>query len=157
MFFATSPLKLVVMSYVTFGFYDLFWFYANWQRMRRRGHPRISPFWRTFFSIFFCYSLFRTVKETAKAENIKVRYSPGLLAVGWALASILWGLPSVGLILSFGAVLLLVPVQNTMNDVNCALYPNHDPNTRFTAWNIVAIVLGGPLLAAAVVGSFLTK
>ena len=53
-FFATSPLKLVVMSTVTLGFYELFWFYANWQRLKRRRHPRISPFWRTFFAIFFC-------------------------------------------------------------------------------------------------------
>jgi hypothetical protein len=48
---------------------------------------------------------------------------------------------------------LLVPVQKTMNDVNRALYPDHDPNTRFTAWNIVGIVVGGLFLAAAIWGS----
>ena len=152
-FFATSPLKLVVMSIVTLGFYELFWFYANWQRMKRRGHPRISPFWRTFFAIFFCYSLFKTVKDMAKAENIAVGFSPGLLALGWVLANLLWRLPSFGWVLTYGAVFLLLPVQKTMNDVNRALYPDHDPNTRFTAWNILGIVLGTLFLAAAMWGS----
>lgn len=148
-FFATSPLKLVVMSTVTFGFYGLFWFFANWQRLKRRGHPRISPFWRTFFAMFFCYSLFRIVKQTAEAEKIAARFSPGLLALGWVLGNFLFMVPKIGLILSYGAVVFLVPVQKTMNDVNRALYPDHDPNTRFTAWNIVGIVLGGLLFAAA--------
>jgi hypothetical protein len=152
-FFATSPLKLVVMSTVTLGFYELFWFYANWQRLKRRGHPRISPFWRTFFALFFCYSLFRTVKQTARAEKIAARFSPGLLALGWVLVKFLSVLPKAGWVLSYGAVFLLVPIQMTMNDVNRALYPNHDPNTRFTAWNIVGIVLGGLFLAAAIWGS----
>lgn len=37
--------------------------------------------------------------------------------------------------------LLLVPIQKTMNKVNTALYPDPDPKTRFTAWNIAAIAL----------------
>jgi hypothetical protein len=155
LFFATSPSKLVVMSIATLGFYELFWFYANWQRMKRRGFPRISPFWRTFFGVFFCYSLFRTVKQTAKEHGIAARFSPGLLALGWALGNLLWRLPDVGWILSFGAVFLLIPIQKTMNDVNRALYPDHDPNTRFTAWNIVGIAVGGLVIAAAIWGSTL--
>jgi hypothetical protein len=155
-FFATSPLKLVVMSTVTFGFYGLFWFYANWQRLKRRGHPRISPFWRTFFALFFSYALFRTVKKTADDEKIVARFSPGLLALGWTFANLLVLFPKVGWFLSYGSVFLLVPIQKTMNDINRALYPDHDPNTRFTAWNIVGIVLGGLLLAAALWGTLET-
>jgi hypothetical protein len=153
LFFATSPLKLVVMSTCTFGFYELFWFYANWQRLKRRGHPRVSPFLRTFFAIFFVHSLFTIVKQTAEAEKVSARFLPGLLALGWVAANVLFLVPKFGWILPYGAVFFLVPVQKTMNDVNRALYPDHDPNTRFTVWNLVGIVVGGLLLIAAIFGS----
>jgi hypothetical protein len=155
LFFATSPLKLVVMTTVTFNFYGLFWFYANWQRLKRRGHPRISPFWRTFFALFFCYDLFRIVKRTATEHKIAASFSPVLLALGWVLANLLVVLPKIGWLLGTASVFLLVPVQKTMNDVNQALYPDHDPNTRFTAWNMVGVALGGLFFALAVGGAVL--
>ena len=93
------------------------------------------------------------MKKTAGIEKITARFSPGLLALGWTLAQLLVALPKLGWVLSYGAMFLLVPVQKTMNDVNRALYPDHDPNTRFTAWNIVGIVVGGLFLAAAIWGS----
>jgi hypothetical protein len=154
-FFATSPLKLVVMSIATLGLYELFWFYANWQRLKRRGKPRISPFWRTFFAYFTCYSLFKTVKETANTENVPSSFSPGILAIGWVFTGFLWKLPGALWIISYAAVLFLVPVQKTMNDVNRVLSPGHDPNTRFTAWNIFGIVLGGVILALSLLGGAL--
>jgi hypothetical protein len=153
MFFAVSPLKLVVMSVVTLGAYELFWFYANWQRLRRRRHPRISPFWRTMFVYIHCYSLFKTVKEEADATNVRTAFSPGLMALGWIVTTLLWKLPDPGGLISMAAVVFLVPVQKAMNDVNHALAPGHDPNTRFTAWNISGIVLGGLVLGLAVWGS----
>jgi hypothetical protein len=156
-FFAVSPLKLVVMSVVTLGGYELFWFYANWQRLRRRTMPRISPFWRTMFVYFTCYSLFKTVRETAHSANVGARFSPLLLAIGWVVTTLLWKLPSAAWLITYAAVFFLIPVQITMNKVNEVLDPGHDPNTRFTAWNIVGIVLGGLLLALAVWGSFMPE
>jgi len=144
------------MSLATLGTYELFWFYANWHRMRRRGHPRISPFWRTFFAYFFCYSLFKTVKVEAASANVPARFSPGFMAIGWTVTSLGWRLPNLGWVVCFFAsVAFLVPVQISMNHVNQALYPGHDPNTRFTAWNIAGIVLGSLLLVLAILGSLL--
>ena len=154
-FFAVSPVKLVVMSISTLGAYQLFWFYANWLRLKRRGMPRISPFWRTMFAYFTCYSLFKTVKQMAQSANVRASFSPWFCAVGWVILSLLYRLPGPAVLICFGAVFFLVPVQKTMNEVNAVLDPGHDPNTRFTAWNIVAVVLGGLVFVLAIVGAFL--
>ncbi len=154
-FFAVSPLKLVVMSIATLGIYELFWFFANWQRMKRRGQRNISPFWRTFFACFTCYSLFRSVKEAAVSANVKTSISPGVLAVGWVITTFMWRLPDPAWLIAYGAVFFLVPVQKVVNDVNHALYPDHDPNTRFTGWNIAGIVVGGLLLGLILFGTLM--
>jgi hypothetical protein len=141
LFFSVSPVKLLVMSIATFGVYEIFWFFANWQRMKKRGQ-NVSPFWRTLFATIFCYSLFKTVKETATSSGIPARFSPGFLAVGWIVTTLMWRLPDPGWLVANAAVLFLLPVQKSMTDVNEALYPGHDPNARFTAWNVAAIAFG---------------
>ena len=35
-FFPVSGLKLVVMSTVTFGLYEIYWFYQNWWLVKQR-------------------------------------------------------------------------------------------------------------------------
>jgi hypothetical protein len=61
-FFDVSVVKLVVMSLVTFGAYQIFWFYKNWQVAKQRGED-VMPLVRAIFSIFFAYKLFKNVEE----------------------------------------------------------------------------------------------
>lgn len=79
------------------------------------------------------------------------------MALGWVVVSMLWKLPDPAWLISFTAVFFLVPVQKAMNDVNSTLYPGHDPNTRFTGWNIAGIVAGGAVLALGVLAVFLPE
>src|SRR5690349_17919588 len=58
-FFPVSPVKLVVMSTFTFGIYELYWFYRNWKLIKQRTGASITPFWRAFFGILFCYQCFK--------------------------------------------------------------------------------------------------
>ena len=44
MYFAVSPLKLVVMSVCTMGGYELYWFYRNWVLVKNMENTDISPF-----------------------------------------------------------------------------------------------------------------
>jgi len=43
-YFAVSPLKLVVMSICTMGIYELYWFYKNWVLIKERESLDIKPF-----------------------------------------------------------------------------------------------------------------
>jgi hypothetical protein len=137
-----SLTKLFVMSTVTFGFYDLYWFYKNWQLVKKSEGSDIDPALRAFFGIFFCYSLFKRVEAVA-AEQRTVSIQAGLLAAGWIIAGLLWGLPAPYLLIALGQPLFLLPVQRAVNAINQKLAPGHNPNNRFGGWNIVAIVIGG--------------
>ncbi|HZQ48364.1 MAG TPA: hypothetical protein VFC07_15210, partial [Verrucomicrobiae bacterium] len=142
-FFPVSPLKLVIMATVTFGIYEIYWFYKNWKLIKQRTKSDIMPFWRAFFGVFFCYPCFKEVNEVAASRGISVPSSPGLLAGSWIILTLAWRLPDRYWLVCFLTPLLLVPTQNAINRLNTVVAPNHVPNSRFSGWNIAGIVVGG--------------
>lgn len=153
-FFAVSPLKLVVMSLFTFGLYEVYWFYKNWQYFKLREKENISPFWRAIFGIFFCHSLFSEIREWQK-ELGKGDMPAGWLAAGWIITTLLCKLPDPFWLISMGSVFFLVPVQKVVNDINRVEAPEHDPNSKIRGVNWIGIVLGGLVFALAIFGTFM--
>jgi hypothetical protein len=156
-YFPVSITKFLVMHFCTLGAYQFYWFYENWKIIREREHTAISPFWRTFFAFIFCYPLFEAIRDSAASLNIPQRASPHVLATVWVLFSMLWLLPDPYWLASFLSIGLLIPIQQMANGVNESSAPNADRNDRFTAWNMVAIVLGGPLFIIGVIAAFLPR
>ncbi|MGA3047461.1 MAG: hypothetical protein ABSD67_12595 [Terracidiphilus sp.] len=154
-FFAVSLLKLAALSVCTFGIYDLYWFYCNWKLIRARDEPDISPFWRAFFAVFYCYPCFVRIKLAGAARGIESVPPFGMLAILWILFRVAWRLPEPFLLLALLKVGFLLPVQSYVNRVNAAETPMHRPNSRFTLWNWITVVIGGSVVALAIVGAFL--
>jgi hypothetical protein len=152
-FFAVSTTKLVVMSVCTLGFYQIYWFYRNWQLIRIREQSRISAPWRSVFGVIFCYPLLRRIKTSASERGLPA--PPAAMAVAWIVVVFLGYLPEPYLLLSFASVFCLIPAQRTANDINSIIAPETDRNSRFGAWNITAVVIGGLFFALALVGAFL--
>jgi hypothetical protein len=153
LYFPVSPGKLIVMSIVTFGWYEVLWFYQHWRIYKVRTRAHVTPAARSLFAPFFCYSLFRKIRDTADAYGVDRVFSPGLLAVVFVALSFSGLLPHPFALISFAGPFLLAPVQVMVNEVNRKAAPGHDPNDRFTRWNIVGIVAGGLLLLSGLVGS----
>jgi len=154
-FFPVSALKLVVMATVTFGIYQIYWFYKNWKLVKQQTASDIIPFWRSLFALIFCYWFFKLVKEVATFHRIPFRSSPGILAITWIILELTWRLPHPYWILCWLTPLILVPVQNAVNRVNAVLAPLHNRNSRFSGWNIAGIVVGGILVVLSLIGAFL--
>lgn len=154
MFFPVSLTKLLVLSICTLGLYEIYWFYKNWQLVKRRETSDIVPALRALFTVLFCYSLFRRVGEESEKNGIS-SISFGPLAVGWIVTTVLWRLPDPYWLVSFLAVLFMLPVQYAANVINSRVAPGHDPNRRFSGWNIAATIVGGLFLFLAVIGAFL--
>lgn len=152
-YFAVSPLKLVIMATCTFGLYEIYWSYKHWCCVRER-ETGIMPAARAFFTLLFCYALFDRIGSSGKAYNIARSISPGLLAFGYIVVTILIRLPDPLWLLSYFSVLFLVPVQMAANEINQRTNPNHEPNKRFSAGNIMAAFVGGVLTLLVAVGSF---
>ena len=154
LYFAVSPLKLIVMSVCTLGLYEVYWFYKNWRLIKEREKLAIRPFWRALFAVFFCHSCFRNIQTTAQSLSLKRSIAVGPLAAGWIILTVLWRLPDPYWLVTYFAVLFLVPVQTLVNDVNEAVVPGYKENRRFTAWNIATVVFGGILFVLVLIGTF---
>ena len=155
LYFPVSILKLIVMSVCTMGIYDLYWFYKNWKIIKEREKIGVSPFWRAFFAYFFCYSLLKTIRTTAQSLNLNRSIAAGQLAAGWIIFTLLFSIPGPFSLLTYFAGLFLVPVQRLVNEINISETPRLDANTRFTPWNMVAILVGGIWFVLLAAFSFL--
>jgi hypothetical protein len=155
MYFAVSPLKLVVMSICTFSLYEYYWYYKHWCYVREGEKADIWPIPRALYAPFFCYLLFKGIRATGESLKIRRTIAPGPLAAGWIVFTILVKLPDPYWIASFLAVLFLVPVQMAVNEINLATNPNHDLNSKFSKWNIAGVVIGGLVFVLMLVGTFL--
>jgi hypothetical protein len=158
--FPVSLLKLTVMSIVTFGIYELYWFYKNWNLIKQREKIKIAPFWRAFFAYFFCYQCFSDIRAQAASLDLQQSLPAGPLAVGWIITTLLGNLLGklpdpywvVSLVSMFSFVFFL-PVQALANRINARIAPDHDPNRGFTGWNRAGVAVGAIMLMLAILGT----
>jgi hypothetical protein len=154
-FFAVSLTKFAAMSVCTFGIYELYWFYKNWRLVKEREKLDISPFWRVFFAFFFCYQCFSRIRAQAATAGLDHSLPAGPLAAGWIITSLLWRLPDPYWLVSMLAFIFVLPIQALANRVNATMAPGHDPNRRFTGWNIATVAGGTIFFLLAIIGSVL--
>jgi hypothetical protein len=147
----------MVLSLCTFGIYEVYWFFRNWNRIRVRSQTAIRPVWRAVFVVFFCYSCFEKIKRAGVFREIEPTPPIGVLAACYILTTISWRLPDPFWFISFLSVIFLVPIQSYANRINAVDSPGHDPNSTFSVWNWLAVVFGGILFILAFIGTFLPK
>ena len=153
-FFAVSMTKLLVMDIFTFNLYDIYWFYKHWQRIAEREREPLWPLARAIFAVFYCYPLFARVRDHERAGEVGSQLYALPLAAAFIVCSLTWRLPDPYGWISLVAFVFTLPVQHYANRLNDLTTPSHDRNARFTAWNWVAILVGGPLILLAIAGAF---
>ena len=154
-FFAVSVPKLLIMSICTFSVYEIYWFYRQWKQIAERDREAIWPLARGLFTVIFCYPCFAKIRDYGADTRTGAPLAAAPLAIGWVGTTLMWRLPDPYWWISMLAVVFLIPVQIEVNRLNAAATPLHDRNTRFSAWNWVAVVGGGLLFLLALVGTFL--
>lgn len=153
-FFPVATHKLIVMSLCTFGLYQIYWSYQNWRRIRdQRGDP-VSPFWRAFFAGIWNFALFGEIRDAADQNGLPFGWNSIVMGVGYIVLNGVWRLPDPWSFFGFAAVLVLVPVNRTAQQVNERVSPgSHESrNTSYRGWNWLGLVLGGFLVLMAIVG-----
>ena len=78
----------------------------------------------------------------------------GPLAAAWIITSLLYKLPDPFWLVSMLAFLFILPIQALANRINATVAPIHDPNRRFTGWNIATVAGGGIFFLLAIIGLF---
>jgi hypothetical protein len=156
-YFQVSLVKLVVMHFCTWGAYQYYWFYKSWQLIRERERVDILPSWRTCFAVIYCFQLFGKIEDSGKLLHLRQSISSRVLAGCWVLLSVFSILPDPYWLVTFLSIVFLVPVQQQINRINEQLAPGHDPNKHFTAWNLVAVVVGGSVFVLVLIGTFVVR
>jgi hypothetical protein len=154
-FFAVSVTKLAIMSACTFNLYEMYWFYRHWRRIADRERDDIWPVARAIFTLFFCYACFARIRDYPADTRTESTLAAGPLAIGWIVTKLLSRLPDPYGWIAMFAFVFLVPVQLHVNELNAAASPSHDRNARFSAWNWLAVVVGGLLVSLALASLFL--
>lgn len=150
-YYSVSISKLVTLSVLTFGLYQIFWFYKNWDAVKDGEKKKMSPLGRSIFAIFYCQDLFKKVLQSAKKYNYPHSFSPGSLSLWYICLTIAINVVArfedgayafLWLPLSVLNVIPLIPVQKAINFNNeqNAINPGHKKG--FSGGEVAIIILG---------------
>ena len=156
-YFPVSGLKLLVLSVCTFGIYEVYWAWNCWDYIKFRDGRHFNSFWRSVYvsSLGFNFLLFWDVSRAAGNPKRLALVHSLAFGSGYALFWIV-GLLFVGGLfwwIVFLGFVVLLPVQRQINQVNERSAPAHDPNRRFSVWNMLAVGIGGLFLVLSLIGT----
>lgn len=137
--------KFILLSVVTFGLYELYWFYKTWKFLKERNNLNISPFWRTVFSGLYAGSNAKHVLNISKTVNYQGNYSPTIIGLTYFGLNLTNSLSEPYFLLAFLGFIPLIPIVRAMN----YYWQQENPNLLqkgFTAWQIILIMLGAVLV-----------
>jgi multisubunit Na+/H+ antiporter MnhG subunit len=163
-FFSISLPKLYLLSVITFGFYDIYWFYKNWDAIKKAEEQKMSPFWRAVFRIFYAWSLFKKVDHATKEQGYKDLYPSGRLATIYVIllliGSALARYPGYDLSIGVAAILVvllgalpLLPIQKAMNYSNSRIEGN-DGQQKLGVGEVIVIIIGVIICLLSLIGYF---
>ncbi|MCD8551211.1 MAG: hypothetical protein LRY75_19815 [Shewanella xiamenensis] len=150
--FHVSLAKFVIMFFATFGLYQIYWFYKQWQALKEYYDLDVWPIARCIFTVFFTHSLFVYVNEYIKEDNRSYRWNYSALATAYVLLVVVSSvlnqietLPTSLILISIVIPLaVLYPLYEAQKAINFALEPlDYEDNSSLTWLNWVWIVLFG--------------
>ena len=153
--FVVGGAKLVVMSLVTFGMYQVYWFYQQWTRHRATTGATIQPLARAIFGPVFCYALFSRLATAGIGVGLLGAVAPDVLAVGYALSNLASMLPDPWWLLTHASVVPLLVAQRAATAVALRAVPAASLNDTLTPLNWLAVLVGGTLFLSTAAGVLL--
>jgi len=149
-FYSVSDWKFIALSVATFGLYELYWFGKNWTLVQKQENSKISPFWRSVFSIIFFNELAKKILITAKSKKYLYSYDPLILAILYFIISILWKLPGNWWLLSMFTFLPFLPLLKAIRYINET--GNKPTSYTVSLGEVVVLIIGFVLWFLIVAG-----
>ena len=86
-----SPSKVAVLSILSFGIYEIVWFYRQWKYVKVVKKLNIAVWARAIFTPIFAYSLFKEIVGMTKEAGDSTNKNPGWLFVLYLIPTVaLW-------------------------------------------------------------------
>ena len=141
--FSVSTNKLVVMSFLTCGYYELYWFFRNWRAIKIQENKKLSPFWRTILSVFYCYTLFKRMLAAAVAKGYQGKQTPGSLASLYIIFVIIASkAPTPIDLIGIFSFIPIIYVNNAIRVNNVSINPQYQEHKPFAGGEIAFIIVG---------------
>ena len=141
--------RFVLMSVLTFGVYEVYWFWKNWACVKRADGSDIWPVPRAIFAGFTYFALLTDLNTQLAARGVQRELSAGL-GVGFLLASMLYRLPEPYSLLTLTSVVFLIPAAKAMREL-----ASEAALAEGAAWRLrhtVVAVLAVPFFVLAAIG-----
>lgn len=152
-YFSVSTKKMVLMSILTAGLYELYWFYKNWKVVKIQEEKKLSPFWRAIFCVIFCYSLFKRIMLSAIQKGYKTKNTHGSLAAGYIFLVIISSrAPSPFDLIGILSFVPIIAVNNAIRFSNLKINPQYVESAKLVRAEILFLVLGAIIWVLVVPG-----
>ncbi|MFL9582809.1 hypothetical protein [Stenotrophomonas sp. AB1(2024)] len=145
-YYSPSTLKMVLLSPTTFGLYPLYWFWRNWQAIKRETGGSQWTWARALFSPIWAYFCFSDLRSAACNRRRDLAFDPALLAVAYFLLNLSTRLPNVGWLLGLFIFVPLLPVNSLLRRYHQDERVDMERMDRFNIWHILVVVAGGLFL-----------
>ncbi|MDP2172215.1 MAG: DUF4339 domain-containing protein [Candidatus Cloacimonadaceae bacterium] len=152
-FYNLPPKKLMLMQLITFGLFQFYWFYKQWNYLASHSKTRTGSYFRALTRyVFFAYEIFHQISIHREMMKVKrAPWNPMHLTLLWYM--VIPGLminpfgriPFISATMNFLLVFMLtswvlIPVQRYINDVNEILKrPVSKPSFGFYFTAVVSI------------------
>ncbi|MBJ8419931.1 hypothetical protein [Acinetobacter courvalinii] len=149
--------RFIFLSIISLGLYELWWIFKAWRFFAIKDHLNIMPAARAIFSIFFLYSLFKKIREYAKAQGDVQEFSAGWMYIGYILFALVFAnLPDPYWLISSVSFMFLIPAFVALNH---AKKQDDQLNTviqeKFNIAQIFVIIIGSIFWILLLIGFFL--
>jgi hypothetical protein len=127
-FYSLSSARLITYTVLTFGLFEIYWFYKNWQAVAVHDRKVQYPFARSIFSVFYVHSLFRSIYVGLNRNGGKSRDKAGVLAWMYIVPALIsnvifrvessdWSLWLIGFAVELIALIPVIIVNQSINDL----------------------------------------
>ena len=143
LFYGVSSAKLILMSVLTFTFYNFYWFYKNFNACKKRYDDESIPILRTLFSPIFSYSLFTAITSERENADVDKKLYPGFLAlIYFVLNASGRVLPDPFYLVSLLTFLPLLAANSAINELNAKINQAYRPDSQFSWINRIFMMPG---------------
>lgn len=140
--FPTTPIyKLVLLSIITLGFYNIIWCYKLWKTIKINFGYNVNPLLRAIFITLTNFSLFNILDKYFKKYGVK-SFPPILFASVYFISPALDNIYKHHFIYenylfyTFVPVIIIAIIQNRINNTNKLYFPFASNNN----WNPINTV-----------------
>lgn len=147
--------RVVLINILSCGLYNLYWFYKNWQQLKKHNNLDIMPIWRTIslfipiIGLVVLWEHIREIKDYAEAAGVKRTYSTAGMFLLWLLFLIGARLPEPWDYLGLLSAIPLALVQRTLNSYWDIVQPNR-VEAKLQIGEVVVTIIGLLLWAALI-------